>query len=212
MADTHNGIWELWGDPRSGNCWKPASLLQRTGRPWRWHTTDVVSGATREPEFLSLNPVGKVPLLRLPDGRLLSESNAMLLLLAEGTPWLPEDAYQRALVNQWLFWEQYSHEPYIAVARFLLHFEHGLPLDPARMAMLSQRGNQALSVMEQAVSGQPWFAGDTFTVADIALYAYTHVCSDGDFDLEPYPAVQAWLDRVAAQPGHFDLAGLKALI
>lgn len=199
----------LYGDSRSGNCWKAALLLKLTGQPWSWRETDVLGGATRAPAFLAMNPNGKVPLLQLPDGRLLSESNAMLLYLGEGTRWLPDDPWQRAQVNQWLFWEQYSHEPYIAVARFLRHYEHGMTLDPARMAMLDQRGRQALAVMEQALSARPYLATDDFTVADIALYAYTHVCGDGGFELAAYPAVQQWLKRVAAQPGHFDLGGLR---
>ena len=202
----------LYGDSRSGNCWKPVLLLQLTERPWQWREIDVLDGTTRSPAFRAMNPNGKVPLLQLPDGKLLPESNAMLLYLAEDTALLPTDRWQRAQVHQWLFWEQYSHEPYIAVARFLRHFDHGMPLDPVRMAMVDQRGQQALDLMELTLSRQQFFAADRFTVADIALYAYTHVCGDGGFDLGRYPAIRDWLARVEAQPRHFDLEGLQALI
>lgn len=195
----------LYGDARSGNCWKVGLMLHRSGRRYHWEETDVLAGATRSCEFLALNPNGKVPLLRLPNGRHLAESNAILLYLAEGTPLLPKGRWARALVHQWLFWEQYSHEPYIAVARFLRHFDHGQPLDPARMAMLDQRGQHALAQMDITLGELDFFAGE-FSVADIALYAYTHTAGDGGFDLAAYPAVCAWMARVKAQPGHFDLS------
>jgi glutathione S-transferase len=201
-------VFRLFGDRRSGNCYKVALMLELTGRDYRWVETDVIKGETRTDNFLNLNPNGKVPLLQLPDGSYLAESNAMLIHLAEDTPLLPGDGYQRALVFQWLFYEQYSHEPYVAVARFLLHFDHGQPVEPARLAMLHERGQQALGVMENVLARQPYFAGDQFTIADIALYAYTHVAGDGSFDLETFPAVRAWLERVAQQPGHFDLCDM----
>jgi len=198
----------LYGDHRSGNCWKPALALHLTGREYEWRETSVLDRETRSPAFLAMNPNGKVPLLRLPDGRFLAESNAMLLYLAEGSSLLPEDPFRRALVHQWLFWEQYSHEPYIAVARFLLHFDHGLEVLDERLAYLHQRGCDALALMDGELGGRQFIAGDGFTVADIALYAYTHKAAEGGFDLQPYARVRRWLRDVAARPGHFDLEAL----
>lgn len=198
----------LYGDHRSGNCYKAAWILEATGRAYSWRETDVIARETRTAGFLALNPNGRVPLLQLPDGRLLAESNAVLIHLAEGSPYLPADAYMRALVYQWLFFEQYSHEPYIAVARFLCHFDHGLPLDPARMRMLDERGHEALRVMDGELSTRPYMASDDFTIADMALYAYTHTAGDGGFDLAPYSNIVRWLERVAARPGHFSMADL----
>ena len=196
----------LFGDRRSGNCWKAAMALRLAGRSYEFRETDVLAAATRTPEFLAMNPNGRVPLLRLPDGRFLAESNAMLLYLCDGSPEVPVDAWQRALVWQWLFFEQYSHEPYVAVARFLLHFDHGREVSPGHLEMLQDRGQQALGVMELQLGATPFLVGDERTVADIALYAYTHVAGDGGFDLQPYPALKEWLERMRGQPGHFDLA------
>ena len=201
-------VHTLYGDHRSGNCYKVALIMKLTGLDYRWVETNVLTGETRTPEFLCMNPNGRVPLLRRPDGLYLAESNALLIHLAENTHLLPEDSYQRALVFQWLFFEQYSHEPFIAVARFLLHYDHGMELDPARIEMLHQRGQQALSVMDKVLSSQPFFAGDRFSIADIALYAYTHVARDGGFDPGSFNAVRAWLQRVAERPGHFDMEDL----
>jgi glutathione S-transferase len=201
-------MFRLFGDHRSGNCYKVALIMALTGRTYEWVETDVIGGETRTPFFLSANPNGKVPLLQLQDGSYLAESNAMLIHLAEETPYLPVDGFQRARVFQWLFFEQYSHEPYIAVARFLLNYQHGQEMDPQRLAMLHDRGQQALGVMENVLVHQPFFAGDRFTIADIALYAYTHVAHEGGFDLQPLDAVRAWLARVAGQPGHFDLCDM----
>jgi glutathione S-transferase len=188
----------------SGNCYKPRLLMHLLGIPFRLIDTDSRDGSTRSPEFLKLNPNGKVPLLVFPDGRTLAESNAMLLHLAEGTGYLPTDRYDRAIAYQWLFFEQYSHEPYIAVARSLLHLEPGgrAAVAPERLAELHRRGNLALGVMESRLASRQWLAGDGFSVADIALYAYTHVAHQGGFDLATYPGVNAWLARVAARPGH----------
>jgi glutathione S-transferase len=197
--------YTLWGDRRSGNCYKVAWLLRQLDKSYAWQETDVLRGATRTSGFLHMNPNGKVPLLRLPDGGMLAESNAMLLHLAEGTEYLPSDAYLRAMVYQWLFFEQYSHEPYIAVRRFLMHFDHGRPLSAERLDMLLARGHEALGVMEKALSRNAWIAGPEFSVADIALYAYTHVAGQGDFDLVAYPALQGWMARIRTRPGHFDL-------
>lgn len=204
------GTHILYGDHRSGNCYKAALMLSLTGRDYDWREVDVLAGESRTLEFLARNPNGRVPLLQLPDGRLLAESNAMLIHLAEGTDWLPQDAYERALVFQWLFFEQYSHEPYIAVARFLHHFDHGQELDPARMRMLEEKGYEALGVMEKVLTVQQFIAGSAISIADIALYAYSHVAADGGYDLSDFPMIQHWLQAIASQDGHFDLVELAA--
>ncbi|HEY1991725.1 MAG TPA: glutathione S-transferase family protein, partial [Gammaproteobacteria bacterium] len=171
--------------------------------PFEWIETSTLKKQTRTGEFLKLNPNGKIPLLQLDDGRLLPESNAILCYLAEGTVYLPADRWLRAEVLQWLFWEQYSHEPYIATARFIQHFlKH--PDEPS-LPQKRERGYQALAVMEQHLSTRSFFVCETYTVADISLYAYTHVAAQGGFDLTRFPAVQSWLARVAQQPRHLPL-------
>jgi glutathione S-transferase len=190
----------IHGMAASGNCYKLQLLLAQLRHDYRWVEVDSTRGQTRTPEFLALNPNGKVPLLVLDDGRTLAESNAILCYLAEGTPLLPEDSWQRAQVLQWLFFEQYSHEPYIAVARFISRW---LPADHPRRAelpRLRERGQQALSVMEQHLERHKFFVDAGYGVADIALYAYTHEAEVGGFDLAAYPAVRAWLARVEEQP------------
>lgn len=190
----------VYGMKASGNCYKVQLLLELLGHPYRWVEVNSAAGETRTPEFLAKNPNGRVPLLELEDGRRLPESNAILCFLAEASPFLPKDAFARAQVLQWLFFEQYSHEPYVAVARFICGW---LPEDHPRRAelpRLRERGHQALAVMEQHLAGQHYFVGDRCTVADLALYAYTHKAADGGFDLAPYPALRAWLARVEAQP------------
>jgi glutathione S-transferase len=185
----------------SGNCYKLQLLLAHLGREYRWVEVDSLAGQTRTPEFLALNPNGKVPLLVLDDGRRLPESNAILCYLADGTPYLPADAWQRAQVLQWLFFEQYSHEPYVAVARFIAGF---LPPDHPRQAelpRLRERGHQALAVMEQHLRDREFFVDAGYGIADIALYAYTHEAHVGGIALDGYPHVRAWLARVEAQPG-----------
>jgi glutathione S-transferase len=181
----------IYGMKASGNCYKLQLLLAQLDRPYRWVEIDSVAGETRTPEFLARNPNGKVPLLELADGRRLAESNAILCYLAEGTPLLPGDSWQRAQALQWLFFEQYSHEPYIAVARFISRW---LPADHPRRAelpRLRERGQQALSVMEQHLERHKFFVDAGYGVADIALYAYTHEAEVGGFDLAAYPAVRA---------------------
>ena len=192
----------IYGMRASGNCYKLQLLLDQLGRAYRWVEVDSAHGATRTPEYLAKNPNGKVPLLELDDGRRLAESDAILCYLAEGSPLLPDDHWLRAQALQWLFFEQYSHEPCIAVARFIRGW---LPADHPRQADvpgLLQRGAQALAVMEQHLEQHDWFVGEHYGIADIALYAYTHCAGDGGFDLAVYPAVSAWLERVRRQPGH----------
>ncbi len=190
----------LYGMKASGNCYKPQLLLAQLGRPYRWVEIDSAHGETRTPQFLAKNPNGKVPLLELDDGRVLAESNAILCFLAEGTPLLPADAWQRAQVLQWMFFEQYSHEPYIAVARFICGWLADDHPRRAELPQLRERGVQALAVMEQHLRDREFLVDSGYSVADIALFAYTHVAAEGGFDLDRFPAVGAWLDRVRAQP------------
>ena len=192
----------IYGMRASGNCYKLQLLLDQLGREYRWIDVDSVHGETRTSGYLAKNPNGKVPLLELDDGRRLAESDAILCYLAEGTPFLPADSWLRAQTLQWLFFEQYSHEPCIAVARFVRGW---LPADHPRQAevpALLQKGTQVLDVMEQHLAAHEWFVGDGYGIADIALYAYTHCAGDGGFELDSFPGICAWLARVQAQPGH----------
>ena len=185
----------------SGNCHKVRLLLEQLGRPYRWVETDSSRGATRTPAYLAKNPNGKVPMLEREDGSVLVESNAILCWLADGTPFLPADPWQKAQALSWLFFEQYSHEPYIAVARFICGWT---PADSPRRAdlpKLRERGHAALAVMEKHFAAHDWFTGDVYGIADIALYAYTCVAPHGGIALDAYPALRAWLARVEAMPG-----------
>ena len=186
----------------SGNGYKVRLALHQLGIPFERVEMDIVAGATRTPGFLAKNPNGRIPTLELPDGTFLAESNAILFYLADGTPLLPTDRLQRAQVLQWMFFEQYSHEPNIATSRYWLHH---VELTPERRAALVEKkraGDAALGVMETHLASRTFFVGERYTIADIALYAYTHVADEGGFDLEPFPAVRAWLARVASQPRH----------
>lgn len=193
---------DIYGDIHSGNCYKVKLVAEHLGLAHRWLHVDIMAGEARTPAFLAMNPNGRIPLLRLDDGRLLAESNAILHYLAEGSPWLPDDRYARALVLQWLFFEQYSHEPYIATSRYILRYLGNPPERAADLAARRAGGLAALAVMEGHLAAHPWFVGTGPTIADIALYAYTHVAGEGAFDLAPYPALRAWLARFAALPGH----------
>ncbi|MBL8577050.1 MAG: glutathione S-transferase family protein [Mesorhizobium sp.] len=199
----------IYGMTNSGNCYKPRLLMAKLGRPFRHVELNSDDQGTRSKEFVAKNPNGMVPLLKFEDGRLLAESNAMLLHLGEGTRFVPDDPYERALAYQWLFFEQYSHEPYIAVRRALLTFPNRkLDATPERLAATLERGHKALRVMETRLSEAQFFAGGALSVADIALYAYTHVAAEGGFDLSRYPAVAAWLGRVENDPGHVPMTWL----
>lgn len=191
----------LYGMRMSGNCWKVAQILDLTGHRYEWLETDSNAGQTRTPEFLAINPVGKVPALMLDDGVVLTESNAILLHFAEGTPWLPAPGLARTRVHQWLFFEQYSHEPYIAVARNLIAWRREAHLHRERLAECASKGGDALGVMERRLGDHEWLVGDGPTVADLALFAYTHRADEGGFDLAGWPGVEAWVRRVAALPG-----------
>ena len=192
----------LYDHLSSGNGYKVRLLLKQLGVPFERVEMDLDGGETRTPEYLAKNPNGKIPALELESGEVLSESDAILFYLAEGTPFLPEGRIEKARVLQWMFFEQYSHEPAIAVARNILH--HTADDNPRRASLpdLRARGHQALGVMEHHLKGRGYFVGVTYTIADIALYAYTHVAGEGEFDLGRYQAIRAWLDRVAGQPNH----------
>jgi glutathione S-transferase len=192
----------VYGMTSSGNCHKVRMVLEALKLPYDWTEIDTVRGDTRTKQFLAMNPNGKAPLLEIDAGNYLPESNAIIFYLADGTPLLPNDRLSRARVLQWLFFEQYSHEPYIAVARFLRKFHP----DPASQRTLADTkmngGYRALEVMEEQLGHSKFFVGDRYTIADIALYAYTHVAHDGGFDLGRFRSVRGWLERVQAQPGY----------
>jgi len=193
----------IYSQPDSGNCYKPRLLLAKLGKPFKHVSVSSLDGSTRTPEYLAKNPNGKVPLLELDDGRFISESNAILLYLAENTPYLLKDAYERALVYQWLFFEQYSHEPYVAVRRALMVYpERAGDATPERLASTLVGGDKALGVMEVQLEKTSFLAGDSLSIADIALYAYTHEAHRGGFDMDRYPEIKAWLTRVEADKGH----------
>ncbi len=200
----------VYGYSPSGNCHKLRMLLGHLDRDYRWIETDSPHGATRTPEYLAKNPNGRVPMIELDDGRIMVESNAILTWLADGTPYFAGDAWQRAQTFAWMFFEQYSHEPYVAVARFICGWT---PLDSPRradLAKLRERGDEALAVMDKHLATHAWFSATGYGIADIALYGYTHCAGDGGFDLEKYPAVSAWLDRVRAQPGFVPMPAYAA--
>lgn len=190
----------------SGNGYKCRLILHKLGFAVERIELDIVKGETRTPDFLAKNPNGRIPALELADGTILAESNAILWYLAEGTPYLPDSRLERAQVLQWMFFEQYSHEPNIATVRFWLH--HGLEMTEERRVALPVKrklGYDALGVMETHLKSRSFFVGERFGIADIALYAYTHVADEGDFDLSGYPAVLAWMDRVAAEDRHIPI-------
>jgi glutathione S-transferase len=192
---------EVFGMRMSGNCWKVSQILRLTGRDFAWIEIDGNAGATRTPEFLAVNPNGKVPIVRLDDGTVITESNAILLHYAESTPWLPPPGLARTRVIEWLFFEQYSHEPYIAVARNLLTYLRTADQVPERIAQCRERGALALSVMQRRLAAHEWLTDSGPTVADLALFAYTHVADEGGFDLAAFPGVAAWVKRLAGLPG-----------
>ena len=189
----------------SGNGYKVRLLLHQLEIPFERVELDITRGATRTPEFLAMNPNGRIPLLELEDGSRLAESNAIQFYLAEGTPLLPGDRLERSRVLQWMFFEQYSHEPYIAVLRFWVHTGAAEGMDEAVLQEKREKGHAALAVMESHLAERDFFVADAYSVADIALYAYTHVAHEGGFDLAPYPALRAWIERVRAQPRHISI-------
>jgi glutathione S-transferase len=184
----------IYGDPGSGNCLKVKWVAAHLGIPAIWRDVDVPGGGTRKPEFLALNPAGRVPVVVFPDGAVLSESNAIIVHLADGSALIPEAPFARARMLQWMFWEQYSHEPYIAVRRYQLHYLKRSPeeLDPK----LAERGADALRLMESTLERAAFLAGDALSLADVALVAYTRMAHEGGFDLAAYPAIRSWVARV----------------
>jgi glutathione S-transferase len=191
---------KVYGDIQSGNCYKIKLLAALLDIEHAWVHVDILAGETATPEFLAKNPNGKIPLLELDDGRVLSESNAILDYLATGTALMPDDNFLRAQVLQWQFFEQYSHEPYVAVARFIAKY---LGLPESRKAEYHAKqagGHKALAVMESRLSTAPYLVGDHLSVADISLYGYTHVAHEGGFDLSAYPGLLAWMDRIRSEP------------
>jgi glutathione S-transferase len=184
----------IYGDSISGNCLKVKWAADYLGLPYEWIETDILKGESRTPEFLALNAAGQVPAVILPDGRPLAQSNAIILHLAEGSDLIPADAYDRARMLEWMFWEQYSHEPYVAVARFHVRYMGKSPaeLEPR----LVERGRAALQRLEEALAASPFLVGASLSLADVALVAYTRVAHEGGFDLAEYPKVQTWVKRV----------------
>jgi len=191
----------------SGNCYKIRLAAHQLGVALTLKDYPLHGGETRTPEFLAKNPNGRVPMLEFPDGRCLAESGAILFHLSEGSALQPTDSWQRAQMLQWIFFEQYSHEPYIAVARYWLAYAPREALEKKRhlIAEWHEKGNAALGVMERHLKSQDWFAGTGYSIADIALYGYTHSAAEGGFDLTAYPAVESWLARVRQQPRHIAL-------
>jgi glutathione S-transferase len=189
----------IYGDLRSGNCLKVKWTADYLGRAYDWVDVDIMTGGSRTPAFLAINPAGQVPTVVLEDGRPLAQSNAVIFHLAEGSDLIPQDAYARARMLEWLFWEQYSHEPVIAVRRFQKVYlgKAEAEIEPRLM----DRGLAALGLMEQALGAAPWLAGDRLSLADIALSAYTGLAHEGGFDMGGFPAIAAWLKRVRAGLG-----------
>ena len=186
----------IYGDSISGNCLKVRWVAEYLGRSFDWIETDILKGESRTPEFLALNPAGQVPLVILDDGRPLAQSNAIILHLAEGSDLVPTDAYDRARMLEWMFWEQYSHEPYVAVARFQVRYA-GKPVSELERRLV-ERGKGALQHLEDGLALSPFLVGEAVSLADVALVAYTRVAHEGGFDLGDYPAVAAWVKRVEA--------------
>ncbi|MGI9308502.1 MAG: glutathione S-transferase family protein [Gammaproteobacteria bacterium] len=193
--------FKIYGDGRSGNCYKLQLLCSEMRISYDWEEVDILAGDTRTAEFLSKNPNGRIPLLELPDGRHLAESNAILCYLADGSEFFGNDAWSRARILQWMFFEQYSHEPYIATSRFIIQY---LGSPPDRLSDLQQKkagGESALQVMDQQLQSSDYITGDRFNIADVALFAYTHVADEGGFDLSAYAGVLTWIERIRQRPG-----------
>ena len=196
----------VYGDSRSGNCYKVQLLCAELGIDYDWREVDILAGDTRTDEFLAMNPNGKIPLLVIDGRRYLPESNAILCYLAEGRALAGTTREQRAEVLAWMFWEQYSHEPYIATSRFIVKY---LGSPAGRRADLESRvqpGQRALGILERQLGRQPYIAGENYTLADIALFAYTHVADEGGFDLSGFPGINAWIERIRARPGFVAMA------
>lgn len=194
-------MYNVFGMSLSGNCHKVKVVLEHLELDYTWHEVDILSGASRSKEFLARNPVGKVPVLQLPDGQFLSESNAIIQFLANGSSLWPDDPLTQSRVLQWMFFEQNRHEVNIAEARFIKRF---LPAEHPRQAELGTKhkaGHEVFRIMETQLKKSPYFVGEEFTVADVALFAYTHVADEGGFDMSGYRAIADWQARLLALPG-----------
>ncbi len=198
---------DVYGDSISGNCYKIQLACAQLGIDYVWHEVDIMAGETRTPEFLAMNANGKLPLLALADGRYLPESNAILAYLADGSALAGGDRFERASVLQWMFFEQYSHEPYIATARFVVRYLGNPPEQQKDLERKRKGGYRALGVMEKHLSSQDFIANDAYSIADIALFAYTHVAHEGGYDLSGYPKINGWLDRIRATPSFVPMKG-----
>ncbi|HKP19708.1 MAG TPA: glutathione S-transferase family protein [Gaiellaceae bacterium] len=196
----------LYNSQLSGNCWKVRQILAHRGIEYERVEVDVIDRSNRRDVLGGKNPALRVPTLELDDGQHLAESNAILWYLADGTEYVPTDALARARVLQWMFFEQYELEPSIAVARFWISILGQRDRYAAELESKWRAGNRVLAALDEHLSGCDWLVGDEYSIADISLYAYTHVADEGDFDLEPYGALRGWLDRVAAVPGHLPIA------
>jgi glutathione S-transferase len=206
-------VLTLYSMQSSGNSYKVRMLLARLGSPYQLVEIDRFKGETRTPEYLAKNPEGRLPLLEFEDGRRLAESNAILVYLAEGTPWLPTDRFAYAETLRWMFFEQHSHEPAIAEARFWLHLVRGgRELRTHDIDQWLERGYAALTLMEQHLSKYDYFVGERETVADLALYAHTHVAREGDFELDAFPAIMRWLARIAGDPAHISIDAMHSQV
>lgn len=199
----------LYESPLSGNCYKIRLLLAHLGTEYQRVSLDLFKGEARAPEFLAKNPLGRVPLLELPSGQCIPESNAILCYLARGTQYLPDDPVDQAHTLSWMFFEQNSFEPFLAEARFLLRFG-GKRVESDAVAKRRERAERALMHMDLHLSVRPFFVGHRYTVADICLYAYTHLANEAEISLAGYPALQEWLERVESQPGYKSMYGPDA--
>ncbi|MFT7128865.1 MAG: glutathione S-transferase [Gammaproteobacteria bacterium] len=192
---------KVYGDLISGNCYKVKLILELTGQAHEWIHTDVVNGDTRTPEFLKKNVNGRIPLVEFEDGSFMPESNALLFYFAQGSRYWPQNIRKQAETLQWMFFEQYSHEPFIATSRFWIKFLNGKEQFSKQLADAQPKGYAALEVMESALAETDWFVGSQATIADIALFAYTHRAHEGGFSLEGYAAIRQWIKRVESLPG-----------
>lgn len=200
----------VYGDINSGNCYKVRLILSLLRLDHEWIHVDILKGETRTSDFLSLNPNGKIPVLQLSETDFLSESNAILWYLGRDSRFVPEERREQADLLKWLFFEQYSHEPFVATARFIVHYLKQAEVKKNQLVEKRRGGHAALGVMERHLSAHPYLACNRYTIADIALYAYTHVADQGGFNLEDYPMIQSWLEKVAAEPGHISMSAAAA--
>lgn len=198
-------MYKVYGDVYSGNCYKVKLLLHQLAKPYQWIDIDILKQESRTSEFLTKNPNGKIPVLEYADGKYLFESNAIMYFLSDGTHWLPKNTLECAQVLQWLFFEQYSHEPNIATSRYLIRYLNGAEKYQEVLAEKRPRGYAALDVMEKHLAQHSFFVGDKYSIADIGLYAYTHVADEGGFDLSKYAAIQAWFARIQSQPNYIKM-------